>query len=100
MAMEKTRSPETQVAALLAATAEPGSHNTLSVEEIRQSFAEYLAFQADEIRQFPSEAGQPHWNLVMEDGDFDRTALFVAAVWIGEQVMICCGLGPTRDVRS
>lgn len=100
MPKENATSPEAQLAAMLAATAEPDTRNSLSVEEVRKSFSEYLAFHADEVRELPGEAAQPHWNLVMAEGDFDRAALFVAAVWIGEQVTLCCGFGSARDVRS
>ncbi len=84
---------------LLLAAIEGGSANTLSCSQIREWLSGYLVGREEEVRAFPSEAGESHWDLIAADFDSRRDALFFVAVFDGEYVDLTSGRGDGSAVR-
>jgi hypothetical protein len=89
---------EAEVGRRLAAAHRPGSKNEITAVELCQWAVDYLAEYDTELRRFPELAGQPHWNLWMNDAQF-QDALFAVLVFRPGRLEFLCGTGDAYAIR-
>ncbi len=85
---------------LLSQSAELGSRNVLSLDQVLSWIADYLAMREDEMARFPEEREREHWDILAADYDPDRSAMFVAAYFSGLTVRFLGGLAPRAELRG
>jgi hypothetical protein len=88
-----------ELAQLLAASQELRSENFLTLENVRESIAEYLAMHAEEVQRFPKEKKRPHWSLIAADYDSKKDAQFLAMHFSKDKVTFLAGRGEILKVR-
>jgi hypothetical protein len=89
---------EAEIAKRLEVAVTPDSPNRITAQEVRKWALEYLQDRDEELRRFPEEAGQLHWDLFMYDARFED-ALFVVLVFQPKGVEFFCGTGDSFAVR-
>jgi hypothetical protein len=88
-----------KIESLVNATAEVGSKNRLSVNQIRQWLSDYLEMYAEDLHRFSQLDGKPHGDVLMADFDNSRPAWFIAAVFVNETVTFSAGRGEAASIR-
>jgi hypothetical protein len=83
---------------MLAVVAAPDSPGHISAQEVCDWAAEYLQDQDEERARLPDLAGEPHWNLWMNDARYED-AVFVVLVFLPAGLEFFCGRGDSFQVR-
>lgn len=89
-----------EIQKLLDATGEPGSENSLTLDDVKDWIVEYVKQKAQADARFPQFRNKSHWNLLAADYHSSRDAHFIVAYFSGEQVTFLAGHGPIPDVRE
>src|SRR4051812_37974173 len=76
-----------------------GGRGTFAAPDLGALAVEYLDDYDGELARHPDLAGEPHWNLWMNDAD-RNDALFVVMVVRPAGLEFFCGRGTARDVRD
>src|SRR4051794_28587322 len=90
---------ERQLERMLAEAMPPASRGGFSVPELRELAVEYLTAYDEELARHPQLASQSHWNLWMDDSDWND-AMFVVLIVRGDGIESFCGRGTAPAIRE
>ena len=74
--------------------------NALDVLSIREWLIEFNASHADEMKHYPEDLIEPDYDLLMNDADLSKDAMFIVVVLCGKDATFVVGWGTSSDVRQ
>lgn len=91
---------EQKIKAMLDSARETDSKNSLPLEKVQRWLFGYLERYDDELKRFPEISMEAHFDLLMADYDRLRDAVFVVALFSGNDVSFVAGRGDSTAIRQ
>lgn len=91
---------KTDIESLINLVVETDSKNQLTIQQVQDWLARYLAAYDDELVRFPELAAKPYVDVIAADFVHGRPAFFIVAMLTGKTVRIAAGLADGHALRS